>query len=165
MWDPGFEVAERSVAALEGFQRSFCLLSTHYRGTPEKPGLVLGLDEDGDGCCMGVALRIADECWPDIITAVRARELVTNAYREAVLPVRLADGRIVQAIAYVMRRDHEQYAGKLVPDAQAQMISGAMGQRGPNRDYLYNTVAHLAELGMSDPEMEALADKVRHLCS
>ncbi|MFD1796188.1 gamma-glutamylcyclotransferase [Paracoccus aurantiacus] len=164
MWDPGFAVAERVVGTLEGFHRSFCLRSIRYRGTPENPGLVLGLDEAEGASCRGVALRVAEQDWPEVIAAVRERELTTYAYREALLPVQLADGRRVDAITYVMQPGHEQYAGGLCSGEQARIIATASGGRGPNRDYLYNTAAHLAELGLSDPELDALADEVRKLC-
>lgn len=163
MWDPGFAVAERAVGRLDGFHRSFCLRSIVYRGTPEYPGLVLGLDEAEGASCRGVALRVGDADWPQVIADVRARELSTYAYRETVLPVELADGRRVSAITYVMKRDHDQYAGGLCATEQARIIATATGGRGPNRDYLYNTAAHLAELGLPDPEMEALAAEVRKL--
>ncbi|NHF72210.1 gamma-glutamylcyclotransferase [Paracoccus xiamenensis] len=163
MWDPGFAVAERAIGTLQGFHRSFCLRSIVYRGTPEHPGLVLGLDEAHGASCRGVALRVGDSDWPQVIADVRAREMSTYAYREAVLPVELADGRRVEAITYVMQRDHDQYAGDLCATEQARIIASATGGRGPNRDYLYNTAAHLAELGLPDPEMEALAAEVRKL--
>ncbi|MBA4489744.1 gamma-glutamylcyclotransferase [Paracoccus sp. S1E-3] len=163
MWDPGFAVAERVIARLHGFHRSFCLRSVVYRGTPESPGLVLGLDEAQGASCQGVALRVSDAEWPQVIAGVREREMSTYAYREAVLPVELADGRRVEAITYVMQPDHDQYAGGLCATEQARIIATAIGGRGPNRDYLYNTAAHLAELGLPDPEMEALAAEVRKL--
>ena len=163
MWDPGFAVAERAIGTLDGFHRSFCLWSIVYRGTPEYPGLVLGLDEASGASCRGVALRVGDADWPQVIAAVRKRELSTYAYREAVVPVELADGRQVEAITYVMQRDHDQYAGGLCATEQARIIAAATGGRGPNRDYLYNTAAHLTELGLPDPEMEALAAEVRKL--
>ena len=163
MWDPGFTVAERAIGTLDGFHRSFCMWSIVYRGTPEYPGLVLGLDEASGASCRGVALRVGDADWPQVIAAVRARELSTYAYREAVVPVHLTDGRRVEAITYVMQHDHAQYAGGLGADEQARIIASAIGGRGPNRDYLYNTAAHLAELGLPDPEMEALAAEVRKL--
>ena len=164
MWDPGFEVAEQVVATVEGFHRSFCLRSVEYRGTLDNPGLVLGLDENAGGRCQGVAMRVADADWTRVLADVRARELTTGAYREEVLPLLLADGREVNAIGYVMRRDHWQYAGGLCVDEQARIIAGAEGGRGPNRDYLYNTASHLAEIGLPDPDLDALAAEVRRLC-
>ena len=89
--------------------------------------------------------------------------LVTDAYREAILPLALEDGRRVSALAYVMRRDHWQYAGGLPADEQARIIAQAHGGRGPNADYLFNTAAHLAQIGMPDDHLDALSDAVRAL--
>ena len=164
MWDPGFEVVEQEIATLHGFHRSFCMLSTHYRGTEDCPGLVLALDEAMGGQCSGVALRVADDLWPGVISAVRDRELVSYAYREAQLPLRLASGREINAIGYVMRREHPQYAGQLDAASQARMIAVASGSRGLNREYLYNTASHLAEMGLPDADLEALAGEVRRIC-
>ena len=164
MWDPGFDVIERAVATVEGFHRSFCLRSVEYRGTIDSPGLVLGLDATDGAICKGVALRISDADWGEVLAGVRARELLTEAYREEILPLYLDDGREVNAIAYVMQRDHWQYAGGLSMDEQARVIAWAEGGRRPNRDYLYNTAAHLAALGLNDPDMDALAAEVRRLC-
>lgn len=164
MWDPGFAPPERVVGTLWGWHRSFCLRSIQYRGTEHQPGLVLGLDAAEGAVCRGVALRVDDHHWPDVIAAVRARELTTEAYREARLPVDLSDGRQVEAITYVMIREHAHYAGGLCAQEQARIIAQAAGWRGPNRDYLFNTASHLAELGLPDPEMDALSDEVRKLC-
>lgn len=160
MWHPDFPVAERALARADGWARSFCLRSICHRGTAERPGLVLGLDADPDASCPGIALRVADEDWTEVIAAVRARELVTEAYAEAVIPLDLDDGRRINAIAYVMRREHWQYAGGLPADEQAAIIAAAHGGRGSNADYLFNTVAHLQTLGIPDPVLTALADQV-----
>ncbi|TRW95711.1 gamma-glutamylcyclotransferase [Paracoccus sp. M683] len=163
MWDPGFHVVESATARLEGFARSFCLRSTRYRGTTESPGLVLGLDEDPQAHCTGIALRFPETERDQVLAYLRQRELVTHAYREAVLPVTLSDGRRVEALTYVMRRDHAQYAGGLPPREQAQIISDAHGQNGPNADYLFNTTRHLAQIGLPDAMLDALSEDVRRL--
>lgn len=163
MWDPGFRVVEQISARLDGYARSFCMLSKRYRGTDEAPGLVLGLDEDPAAHCTGIALRFAEADHDEVLAYLRERELVTYAYREAILPVTLSDGRQVEALAYVMQRDHEQYAGGLPPCEQARIISVAQGQRGPNADYLFNTTRHLAEIGLSDAALDRLSEDVRKL--
>lgn len=163
MWAPEFPVAEQVIAQADGWRRSFCLRSISYRGTEACPGLVLGLEPHPGHDCTGLALRVEDALWPEVIAALRARELVTEAYREMHLPLALADGRRVRALTYVMRRDHWQYAGGLSLDEQAAMIATACGGRGPNADYLFNTVAHLAELGIPDDDMSELAARVRAL--
>jgi cation transport protein ChaC len=163
MWDPGFRVIESVTARLDGFARSFCLRSTRYRGTEAAPGLVLGLDEDPAAHCTGIALRFADEDREAVLDYLREREMITYAYREAILPVTLCDGRQVEALTYVMQRDHVQYAGNLAPCEQARIISDAHGQRGPNADYLFNTTRHLAKIGLSDAQLDKLSEDVRRL--
>ncbi|MFH5776777.1 gamma-glutamylcyclotransferase [Paracoccus sp. NGMCC 1.201697] len=163
MWDPGFPVAEAVGARLEGFARRFCLRSVVYRGTEEAPGLVLGLDADIAASCQGLALRVAAPDWPEALQGLRARELTTNAYEERLLAVTLQDGREVEAVAYVTRPDHVQYAGALKLEEQARIIAVARGGRGPNADYLFNTTLHLAQMGVEDIDLDALSRQVRCL--
>lgn len=163
MWDPGFDVAETARARLDGFHRSFCLRSVEHRGRPDQPGLVLGLDPDDRASCAGLALRVPARDHARVMADLRARELVTDAYREALVPLTLEGGRQVQAVTYVMRRDHWQYAGGLAMAEQAEIIARAHGGRGPNADYLFNTARHLAQIGMADDEMNQLSDAVRGL--
>lgn len=163
MWAPDFPVAEAVIAQADGWRRSFCLRSITYRGTESCPGLVLGLEPYPGHDCTGLALRVEQALWPDVIAGLRARELVTEAYRETLVPLALADGRRVRGLTYVMRRDHWQYAGGLSFDEQAAMIATACGGRGPNADYLFNTVTHLAELGIPDDDLSDLAARVRAL--
>lgn len=163
MWDPGMPVAQTVRARLDGYARSFCLRSMCHRGTPEVPGLVLGLEEMSGASCRGLAFHVAQNHWDSALGQLRERELVTGAYRETVLPVALSDGRRVEALAYVMRRGHPQHVVGLTPDAQAAIIARARGGRGNNADYLFNTVSHLDRLGMSDPDLGGLAARVRRL--
>lgn len=163
IWDPGFHPAETAKARLIGFSRSFCLRSTRYRGTEDAPGLVLGLDEAEGAECGGLAMRIPEPDHDEVMAYLNAREMDTGAYREAIVPLVLDDGRQVEALAYVMRRDHDQYAGGLDLQEQARIIARAHGGRGPNADYLFNTTRHLAQIGLSDAELEQLSDQVRRL--
>ena len=59
MWDPGFAYVHCAPAVLKGYRRAFCVLSMSHRGTPERPGLVLGLAPGGT--CRGVVYRVAPE--------------------------------------------------------------------------------------------------------
>ena len=163
MWDPGFEFAERRLARLDGFHRAFCLRSVHYRGTAAAPGLVLGLDAAEGAACTGVVYRVpAASAW-DTLVYLRRRELVSYAYHETRATVQLAGGGRVGALAYVVDPLHAQYCGRLTLEDQAQIIARAEGLRGPNRDYLWNTVEHLAELGICDDDLAWLAARVRAL--
>jgi len=90
---------------------------------------------------------------------------VSAAYLERMLDIELADGRVVEAVTYVIDPDHVQYCGGLDLEEQARIIAAAVGGRGPNTEYLYNTAAHLHELGIRDAELDWLAARVRHLCA
>jgi cation transport protein ChaC len=152
MWRPGFAHVETSRARLHGFRRSLCVASFVYRGTPERPGLVLGLDRGGS--CVGLAFRVPGELRDEVLAYLRDRELVTSVYSERMLPVRLAGGRIVTALCYVVDRGHRQYAGNLDEAHAAGIVSGAVGQAGPNEEYVLNTLEHLRALGIRDHWLE-----------
>lgn len=165
MWEPGFTPAERIVARLPGWHRSFCMTSIHYRGTPESPGLVLALDRAEAAACAGVAFRAAPGTESEVMAYLHARELVSDAYLERILPVTLADGREVDAVTYVVDHAHPQYCSGLLPEEQATIIAKARGQTGTNADYLWNTTRHLAALGLNDVDLDWLDARVRHLLS
>ena len=163
VWNPEFPVAERLVARLHGFARSFCMSSIHHRGTRDLPGLVLALDARRGASCTGLGLRVEPGHEASTLEALRERELISSAYLERRLPLDLADGRQVEAVAYVVDQEHEQYRGSLALEDQARIIAGATGGRGSNDEYLYNTSTHLSELGISDPDLDWLATRVRAL--
>jgi cation transport protein ChaC len=161
LWNPGFTPVEAVTATLGGYHRSFCMLSIHHRGTVEKPGLVLALDE-ADTTCVGVAFRVAPSDETRVLTELRERELISSAYIEKQVGLGLEDGRDVTALAYVINRDHEQYC-QYDLEYQAQLIARSVGERGPNPEYLFNTATHLEQMGIHDPDMVWLIDRVQAL--
>ena len=152
MWRPGFAHVETRRARLFGFRRALCVDSFIYRGTPERPGLVLGLDRGGS--CVGLAFKVPGELRDEVLAYLRDRELVTNVYLERLLPIRLEDGRTTEAVSYIVDRHHEQYAGSLDASHAARIVSGAAGQAGPNEEYVLNTLEHLRALGIRDHWLE-----------
>ncbi|WP_323775817.1 gamma-glutamylcyclotransferase [Leisingera sp.] len=163
LWNPGFPVARREVAVLHRYARSFCMTSIHHRGTEDHPGLVLALDETEGAHCKGLALSVEPGHEEQTLAELRARELISSAYLERDLEVELADGSIVTAVTYVIDPHHVQYCGGLSLEKQAQMIAHAVGGRGPNSEYLYNTASHLAEIGLHDQDLDWLASRVREI--
>lgn len=155
MWNPGFPYEERVLARLGGYRRSLCVRSYVHRGTEERPGLVLGLDRGGS--CKGVAFRVAPAHWRTTVDYLRERELVTSVYLERTVRTRLADGRDVRALTYVIDRAHSQYAGTVTVEEATRIVEGAVGRSGPNPVYVANTVAHLRELGIRDHWLESVA--------
>ncbi|MFQ6549279.1 gamma-glutamylcyclotransferase [Aestuariibius sp. 2305UL40-4] len=162
LWNPGFRPAEAVKARLDGYHRSFCMRSVEHRGTRDVPGLVLALDAAEGASCTGMALRAAEAEVEAVLAMLRERELVTAAYLERHLTLALDDGRQVDALAYVIDPDHGQYC-RLPLQEQARIIATAHGGRGPNTEYLHNTAAHLAELGVRDAEIEWLDAEVRRI--
>jgi glutathione-specific gamma-glutamylcyclotransferase len=157
MWRPGFAHEEVRDAWLHGYHRSLCVYSWVHRGTRERPGLVLGLDRGGS--CRGRALAIAPEQEADVLRYLDARELVTHVYRRRLLQVTTAAGRL-PAWCYVVRREHEQYAGKLERARVLELVRHGIGQSGTCPDYLVSTVAHLEELGIRDGPLHALVKEL-----
>jgi cation transport protein ChaC len=158
MWRPGFEFAEKSLSAVRGFHRALCIYSHVHRGTPKRPGLVLGLDRGGS--CHGIAYRIAATDQPTILAYLRSREQATAVYLERTVRARLQDGRLVDALTYVADRSHAQYAGKLPRQELLRLVRQGRGQSGRNPDYIRNTHAHLVDLGLVDPILAWLVDQL-----
>lgn len=157
MWRPGFAFLERVPARLIGGHRALCIFSFIHRGSPERPGLVLGLDRGG--ACTGVAFRVAAKDRKATLAYLRGREQITTVYRETVRSVWLRDDarRRVSAICYVADRGHPQYAGRLSLDEQAHFVRQGHGQSGANRDYVLHTVAELERQGIRDGDLHRLA--------
>ncbi|MEZ5796040.1 MAG: gamma-glutamylcyclotransferase [Paracoccaceae bacterium] len=162
IWNPEFPVADRRIARAAGWHRSFCMRSIHHRGTLADPGLVLALDRAPGAHCDGVAFAVAPGAEDETLAALRERELISSAYLEITLPL-ATDGGEVQALAYVVDPAHVQYCGGLTLEDQAQIIARASGGRGRNRDYLWATADHLADLGIADPDLQWLSARVRAL--
>jgi glutathione-specific gamma-glutamylcyclotransferase len=158
IWNPCIEVAERRIARLHGWHRQFCLWTNLGRGTPEQPGLMLGLERGGS--CMGVAYRVTATTIETELDIVWRREMVTGAYSPRWVRLTTAEGD-VRAVAFTINRAHERYAGRLPDEQTVATIARAEGPLGPNRDYLYNTVSHLEELGLHDRGLRRLGDAVR----
>lgn len=155
MWRPGFPFAERQEALLAGYHRALCVLSHVHRGTPERPGLVLGLDRGGS--CRGIAFRVGPGAEADTVAYLREREQVTTAYRDRRLAVTLRDGRRVEALTYLVDRRHPQYAGRLDAAETLRLVRQGIGRSGANPDYVRNTHEHLAAMGVRDPLLAGLA--------
>jgi cation transport protein ChaC len=161
MWSPEFRFAERREAHLYGYHRSLCIYSHRLRGTPEKPGLVMGLCQGGS--CWGVAFRIAARRVQSTLRELWHREMVNSVYEPRMVTVKFGR-RTVQALAFVADKHHHQFAGHLGVVRTARMVAQGCGMRGNNLDYLANTVAHMDELGLPEGHLHRVLARAKKLC-
>jgi cation transport protein ChaC len=161
IWRPGFSYAERVPAHMLGVHRSLCIYSFDHRGTPQRPGLVLGLDRGG--ACRGIAYRVPAKDRAATIRYLREREQTTAVYREEVRMCWLQGPpeRHVEALCYIADRGHPQYAGRLTLDRQLHHVRQGHGRSGNNRDYVLETVSALEKLGIIDHELHLLAERLK----
>jgi glutathione-specific gamma-glutamylcyclotransferase len=164
IWNPAFHFAESVTGRVHGWHRRFCLWTHAGRGTPENPGLLLGLERGGS--CRGVAFRVRAHEVDSELDIVWRREMVNAAYVPRWVDVRMGcrgGERTAPAIAFVINRRHDRYAGLLAEERVASTIASARGRLGPCADYLLNTAAHLEQLGIRDRALERLRRRVLSL--
>jgi len=160
MWRPGFAFLERRQARLIGAHRALCVYSFVHRGTPHRPGLVLGLDRGGN--CRGIAYRVAGRKRAETIDYLRAREQVTRVYREAWRRVWLDDDpqKSMHALCYMVDCGHQQYAGRLTLAVQLHFVRQGHGRSGQCRNYVLETVKELEALGIHDADLHILGERL-----
>lgn len=161
MWNPAFHYVESRTCRLYGYHRSFCLETPIGRGSRDCPGLVLGLDRGGS--VQGIALRVDEAHVAEELDVIWSREMLAGSYKPTWVHLVGEDGERFYAIAFVMRRDSERYAGRLTLEEAARKIAKAEGRLGPCSDYLENTVDAMDEIGIVDGAMHKLRDRVRVL--
>lgn len=154
IWRPGFAYLRAERALVRGVHRRLCIYSHLHRGTAERPGLVFGLERGG--ACAGMAFQVSPDQWAEVHAYLREREQTTGVYLETHRPVRLASGETVSALTFVADPAHVQYAGRLSIEDQFALVEGAVGQAGPNIDYVVNTAEHLRDMGIADRQVQAL---------
>ena len=159
MWRPGFPYSIRCKAMLSGWRRSLCVYSHVYRGTPDRPGLVLGLDRGG--ACHGVAFRVEAALREPTIRYLREREQATAVYIERMVPITLESGERVNALTFVADRMHPQYAGRLTREAMLELVRTGTGKLGDNAAYVTETYNHLLAIGVRDRDLEWLSARLR----
>ena len=154
MWSPGFSYRQKSLGRVHGYHRALCILSTRYRGTSRKPGLVMGLCRGGS--CWGVAYRVHAEGVRRALARLWKREMPRRVYAPRLLKVQLRGGREVKALAFLADPTHPAYVRELDLHGRARLVAQGIGQRGTAVDYIRNTLAHMDEVGVSDPHLERI---------
>ena len=163
MWNPAIHVAESKRAVAHGFHRAFCLTLSIGRGSEDKPGLMLALDEGGEA--VGVAHRIATGEVESELKILWFREMLSGAYSPRWIEVDIEGNGTVHALAFVINREHPRYVNNLSQTEIARRMAMAEGILGTNRDYLYRTVRHMEELGVADGPMHDLETQVRQFAN
>lgn len=159
MWNPAIETAEARPARIEGFQRSFSLTLAFGRATPEKPGLMLVVVEGGS--CAGVAWRIPADKIASETHVLWMREMLSGAYRPVWLDLIFADGTPARGFTFAAQPGHPRLETGLDLETTAQRIARAEGERGTNRDYLFQCAGALAHYGIADDLIARLDARVR----
>jgi cation transport protein ChaC len=160
MWDPGFHFTEVRLADLDGYQRRFSYKTYVARGTRERPALMLSLERGTEACCCrGLAFRISGEVAEVESGMLWRREMLRGGYRPALLPMHTPQGGIT-ALVMTANPAHPDYAGELPLDDTASIIATAVGVTGTNRDYLEQLARQLHALGIHDPYVQQLMQRV-----
>ena len=155
MWHPGFRFIERSVARIYGYHRRLAVRSWHYRGTPQKPGLVFGLDKGGS--CYGTLYCVAKKDKERILRYLFRREMFANVYRPRFVAASPEDGKGAQrALVFVVRRDTPNYAPPMPDEKARRIIRRAAGMSGANVDYIKSTQQRLTAMGVACPQLTRL---------
>jgi|TARA_A100001037_G_C15110205_1_gene618580 cation transport protein ChaC len=162
MWNPKFAFDAVEPAKIFGYHRRFCVYSHIYRGTPENPGLVFGLDRGGS--CKGIAFRISASAAHKVLGAVWDREMIYGIYLARDVYAKINNGRVL-CRTFVVNPNHQQYAAQMSNLQIAKIIIGANGEAGPNTAYLKNTLSHMQTLGFSDPSLWCIQHAVERLLS
>jgi cation transport protein ChaC len=155
MWRPGFRVEEQLNGRIYGYHRALCVSSTVHRGTPENPGLVLGLDRGGS--CLGKLFRIASVDKVDVAKYLYDRELPTAVYLARFIKIHASNGQIINALTFVVDVYHPQYISGKSAQELANMMHSASGFYGKSRDYLTSTLEHLRSDSIHDSRLESVA--------
>jgi cation transport protein ChaC len=154
MWSPGFSYKEKAPGRLHGYHRSLCILSTRYRGSRRKPGLVMGLCRGGS--CWGMAFRVDAARVRRALNHLWRREMPRRVYAPRLLRVQLRSGRHVSALAFLADPTHPAYVRELDLHGRAQLVAQGVGQRGLCVDYIRNTIDHMQAVGVRDPHLERI---------
>ena len=155
IWSPCFAYREKSLARVHGYHRALCILSTRYRGTHRKPGLVMGLCRGGS--CWGMAFRVPASQVGRTLRRLWNREMPRRVYQPRLVQARLGRSRrMVRALAFLADPTHPSYVRELDLHGRARLVAQGIGQRGHNVDYIRNTLEHMHEVGVRDPHLERI---------
>ena len=159
MWNPLLQFSHEYHGQLNGFRRHFCLDMPYFRGSPEQPGLMMALDTGGQ--CEGFCFRIPARLVERETKVLWKRECCLSGYHpEWVFPDIVGSDEQIPCMTFVINSDAPRYLKDLDLPTTAAKIQNAEGQFGNNREYFDNTLQHLRELNIQDPELEAIQQEL-----
>jgi len=159
IWNPMVHHTERARAHTPDWHRTFCLTVRMGRGTPENPGLMLGLRPGGG--CGGVAFRIEERLVEQELDLLWRREMVADGYIPRWVDLLDAEERPMgAAVAFTINPHAPSYAGDLPDAVVARRLATARGRLGTAAEYLYRTRDGLRDVGIACPFVERIATLV-----
>jgi cation transport protein ChaC len=154
MWSPGFRYIDKALVRVHGYHRALCILSTRYRGTRQRPGLVMGLCRGGS--CWGMAFRVERRQVAATLRRLWKREMPRRVYEPRLVLAKIGPRRDVRALAFLADTDHPAYVRELDLHGRARLVAQGIGQRGHCVDYIKNTLDHMHDVGVRDPHLERI---------
>ena len=160
IWNPVVSFNHRIMATIYGYHRRFCMWTTIGRGSPDCPGLVLGLDKGGS--TKGMVFRIDKKIAVRELDILWRREMMADSYKPVWVTAQTDEGPL-RALTFAMRRDRPIFAPPMPLEKTARIIHDAVGFVGPCKEYLINTQDALASVGIYDKQMAQLSRLVGQL--
>ncbi|MEN9559571.1 MAG: hypothetical protein RLZZ502_782 [Pseudomonadota bacterium] len=154
IWNPQITYTEKRLATLHGYHRSLCLWSQINRGTPQNPGLVLGLEAKGS--CQGMVYRIPAAAVAEEMVLIWRREMLMGFYQPTWVKVETACGECLMALTFVVRIDAPGYAEDLNDAEVVRIMRSAKGRYGSCADYVCNTLTSLHENNIDDANLNRI---------
>ena len=159
IWNPSFKYDMRIPAHLYGYHRRFCLRTTITRGSPEKPGLVLGLDRGGS--TKGILFRIPASIAAKECDVIWKREMLNGAYKPSWVKAKSEDGQLFEALTFIIKRGHPSFSAPIPDEEIVKMIAEASGIVGSNSEYLFKTEEALKDAGIHDKKLKTISHLVK----
>jgi cation transport protein ChaC len=159
IWKPAFVAVEHWRASAFGWHRAFCLELTRWRGSPQQPGLMMGLERGGR--CDGVLYRLPDGDHAEQLGRLLRREIGGHEEMRTVrwITVKTQTGKR-RALTFWAGPAGLDYSVKLPLTRVAQILARACGHIGSGADYLFQTVSKLEEFGIRDRNLWRLQQLV-----
>jgi glutathione-specific gamma-glutamylcyclotransferase len=152
LWKPICEFTESRIAIVRGWHRAFCYRVARFRGTRDKPGLMLALDRGGG--CKGMIFKLPPDQVSASLNALFRREMMVKP--AANVPRWMTaetDEGPIRALGMVVNPQSPHYSGKLPSEEVADILASAAGHWGSCAEYLRETVSRLEELDIHDKSL------------